>query len=319
MVDYTISHRTTYRYTLPVIQSNHILHLSPRPTTHQLVARHKIDVSPTPRVRRERIDYFGNPTTHLLLDQDHDELSVTATSSVSVNDQPAPDFSTSSPWDAISARNFPEGHYPTREIFDFACLSRHTQPTPEVRTFAKQLFEPGLPVLVGAQRMMTRIFETFQFDNATTIVSTPVNQVLEQKSGVCQDFAHLQIAAMRALGLPVRYVSGYIRTAPPEGEKKLEGTDASHAWVSVWAPGLGWVDFDPTNNLINSEDHITIAYGRDFDDVSPISGVLLGGGPHTVHVAVDVRPEPTVSDNGTPDGETILHPDPSTNSARSDR
>ena len=140
----------------------------------------------------------------------------------------------------------------------------------------------------GVLDLTRRIFEDFTFDPSATDVSTPVSTVLKQRRGVCQDFAHLQIAALRSLNLPARYVSGYIVTHPPEGQVKLQGADASHAWISVWAPQTGWVDFDPTNNIIPRGEHITIAYGRDYDDVSPISGVLLGGGAHSVGVAVDV-------------------------------
>jgi transglutaminase-like putative cysteine protease len=138
---------------------------------------------------------------------------------------------------------------------------------------------------------MHRVFADFTFDPSATDVSTPVETVLTNKRGVCQDFAHLMIAALRSINLPARYVSGYLRTIPPEGQERLQGADASHAWISVWSPETGWIDFDPTNNVIPQGDHITIAYGRDYDDVSPISGVLLGGGAHSVDVAVDVIPQ----------------------------
>ncbi len=290
MPTYTISHRTAYAYGSTVIQSRHLLHLSPRAVPHQTVDRHALVFDPAPNARVERVDYFGNPTVLITLDNDHRAFSVTARSAITVVEQPVPDVSASRRWEDIAQRRVAPTEGLDRTVLDYACRSRHTAPTPAVLEFARSCFPEGTPVLQGARTMMERIFTEFNFDGTATDVSTPVDQVIAQKSGVCQDFAHLQIAAMRALNLPVRYVSGYIRTNPPEGGVKLAGSDASHAWVSVWAPETGWVDFDPTNNLINSPDHITIAFGRDFEDVSPVSGVLLGGGAHTVSVAVDVTP-----------------------------
>lgn len=290
MPSYSISHRTTYSYGAPVIHSHHLLHLTPRDVPHQTLDRHGIVIEPAPRFQHKTVDYFGNPTVHITLDSDHRDFSVTARSGVEVREIAKPDLLATTPWEYISDRKIGPDQGLDRFVLDFACRSRLTAPSRAILDFARESFPQGTPVLEGARSLMERIYSEFKFDNATTDISTPVNQVLEQRSGVCQDFAHLQIAGLRALGLPARYVSGYIRTNPPQGGTKLAGADASHAWVSVWAPETGWVDFDPTNNLINSADHITVAYGRDFEDVSPISGVLLGGGAHTVSVAVDVTP-----------------------------
>ncbi|MEM7777143.1 MAG: transglutaminase family protein [Pseudomonadota bacterium] len=290
MPTYSILHRTTYSYSSPVIQSHHLLHLTPRSVTHQDVERHSIVIEPTPTSQQKRNDYFGNPSVHITLDEDHREFSVTARSGIKVDAVAAPELAATTRWEDIAERKVTAAQGLDRSVLDFACRSRYTAPTATVLEFARDSFQQGMPVLVAADALMKRIYTEFRFDNATTDVSTPVDQVIAQKSGVCQDFAHLQISALRAFGLPARYVSGYIRTHPPDGAEKLAGSDASHAWVSVWAPETGWVDFDPTNNLVNSPDHITVAYGRDFDDVSPISGVLLGGGAHSVAVAVDVTP-----------------------------
>lgn len=286
MPRYQIRHRTSYHYSAPVVQSNHLLHLAPRQVANQLAIRHNLIIEPAPAWRSDRKDYFGNPETLISFEADHTELSVNSLSEIEVEELSPLDFMASVPWQDIA-----EGRTVTpAEVAQFTCRSRYAFSSPELYEFARPSFEDGMPLLEGTRRLMEHINTEFKFDNATTDVATPVDQVLEHKSGVCQDFAHLQIAALRSLGLPAKYVSGYILTHPREGQEKLEGSDASHAWVSVWDPVTGWVDFDPTNNLVNSPEHITIAYGRDFGDVSPISGVLLGGGKHTVAVAVDVEP-----------------------------
>ncbi len=285
MPRYRISHHTGYSYSSPVIQSTHLLHLAPRRFGNQTVVNHGLEIVPKPAWRSDRSDYFGNPVSLVSLEDEHRALSVSAVSEIEVKTVPPTDYEASPDWEDVAR----QGSDLPPEILQYTCASPFIRPAPNLDAFAREVFKPGLPLLEGARRLMAHIYETFTFDNTSTDVATPLDQVLAQKSGVCQDFAHLQIAAMRTLGLPARYVSGYILTHPPEGQPKLEGTDASHAWLSVWSPTVGWVDFDPTNNLVNSDEHIAIAVGRDFDDVSPISGVLLGGGQHTVSVAVDVR------------------------------
>ncbi|MCH9806680.1 MAG: transglutaminase family protein [Alphaproteobacteria bacterium] len=286
MPNYQITHRTSYEYTSPVIQSNHLLHLAPREITNQRVVRQNLIIEPAPAWRSDRTDYFGNPMTLISVEEEHSKLSVTSLSEIEVSVVEKPEFKNSVPWESVAggAETLPA------EISQYACASQYAAASPELYDFARVSFTDGAPLLESARHLMERIYKEFRFDNSTTDVSTPVQQVLEQKSGVCQDFAHLMIASIRSLGLPARYVSGYILTHPPEGQVKLEGSDASHAWVSAWEPATGWVDFDPTNNLVNSPEHISIAHGRDFADVSPISGVLLGGGQHTVGVAVTVKP-----------------------------
>jgi transglutaminase-like putative cysteine protease len=160
----------------------------------------------------------------------------------------------------------------------------------DLADYAKESFPKEKPVLAGARDLNTRIFRDFKFDSKATTVATPLEEVWEKRRGVCQDFAHLGIACLRSLGLPARYVSGYLRTHPPAGQPRLVGADASHAWFAIFCPGHGWVDFDPTNNVQPADEHITVAYGRDFGDVSPVAGILTGGGKHDVKVSVDVEP-----------------------------
>jgi transglutaminase-like putative cysteine protease len=176
------------------------------------------------------------------------------------------------------------------EIVQYVPHSHHTPPCQALLAFAEPSFTPSRPVLACAMDLTTRIYREFTYDSAATDIATTIAELLKIRRGVCQDFAHLLIAAFRLMGLPARYVSGYLLTKAPPGKQKLVGSDASHAWVSVWAPEIGWVDFDPTNNMMPRDEHITIAYGRDFQDVSPVTGVLLGGGSHQVDVAVDVAP-----------------------------
>lgn len=290
MPRYAISHQTVYSYSAPVARSNHVLHLSPRAAAHQRIERHSLLIEPAPTARDERIDYFGNPVVHLSIEAEHEELSITALSGIEVLAPPPPDLSATRPWRDFADQRVTAAEGLDRSVLDFVCRSRFAQPTPAIAVFARETVAEDAPVLRAAEALMSRIFAEFRFDQTTTEVSTPVDQVLEQKSGVCQDFAHLQLAALRSLGVPSRYVSGYIRTLPPAGQERLVGADASHAWLAVWAPETGWVDFDPTNNIIDSPDHITLAYGRDYEDVSPVSGVLLGGGEHGVSVSVDVAP-----------------------------
>jgi len=166
------------------------------------------------------------------------------------------------------------------------------RPAPEFARWARESFAAGTPILAGVAELVGRLFKEFEFDPVATDVATPLEEAWKARRGVCQDFAHVALACLRSLSLPARYVSGYLRTVPPAGQKRMQGADASHAWISVFCPYNGWVDFDPTNNIMPSDGHITVATGRDYSDVSPLSGILTGGGEHTVEVAVDVIPLP---------------------------
>jgi transglutaminase-like putative cysteine protease len=247
-------------------------------------------IEPAPVARTHVTDYFGNSALLLRIEDEHSELVVHSRSTVDVAPAPKVDLSATPPWESLTGQaKLPDGQLDT-DVLQFACPSRLTPASSEIVQFARASFADRRPVLEGAMALTRRIYDEFSFDPTATDVSTPVLRVLLKKRGVCQDFAHLTLAALRSLSIPARYVSGYLLTSPPPGQPKLKGADASHAWVSVWSPGTGWVDFDPTNGLLPSEEHVVVAYGRDYEDISPISGVLLGGGEQRITVAVDVEP-----------------------------
>jgi len=287
---YDVSHKTVYRYATPVVQSQHIVHMSPRLVERQRVKGHALLVNPAPTLRIEREDYYGNRVVLFDIEQEHEELTVHAKSTIDVAAREPADLPGSAPWETLAEAPATGGGALALEVVRYACASRHTRPTLEIADYARKSFSANRAVLLGAWDLVTRIYHDFVFDTTATDISTPVTEVLRQRRGVCQDFSHLALACLRALRLPARYVSGYILTSPAPGLPRLAGADASHAWISVWGPEAGWVDFDPTNGLMPRDEHITIAYGRDYDDVSPISGILLGGNEHSVSVGVDVLP-----------------------------
>lgn len=287
---FDISHRTLYRYSHPVVQSQHLVHMSPRAVPHQTIRNHSLIIEPAPALRYDGLDSFTNPISILDVEVPHKEFVLHARSTIEVEPLPPCDFAKSTPWDELDSVLLEPGKPIDLDIVQFRCASRLTNPSLEIAEFAASSFPPGRAVLEGVFDLTQRIYTGFKFDPTATDISTPIAQVLEQRRGVCQDFAHLSLACLRAMRIPARYVSGYILTLPPPGQEKLQGTDASHAWISVWAPETGWRDFDPTNGIAVTGEHITIAHGRDYNDISPISGVLLGGGDHTVSVGVDVSP-----------------------------
>lgn len=287
---FEVSHKTFYRYSAPVVQSHHVTHLEPCDHGRQKVLRHSLLIEPAPASRTSLKDYFGNPISILAIEQSHTELLLHARCTVEVTAPPALDISRSMLWNEIAAAPGMTQGVTDLSVIQYACPSRWAPKLREVIAYAVPSFPQGRPVLEGVQDLTRRIHADFTYDPRVTDVTTGVKEVLRLGRGVCQDFAHLEISCLRALGLPARYVSGYLLTHPPEGRDKLVGADASHAWISAWAPETGWVDFDPTNNMMPRDEHITIAIGRDYGDVSPISGILLGGGGHSVDVAVDVTP-----------------------------
>jgi transglutaminase-like putative cysteine protease len=287
---FEVSHRTAYAYRAPVAQSHHLVHLKPRATATQSVFHHSLLIEPAPVSQTEITDVFGNSTSLLRIEDQHAEFVVHARSTVATTPLSPPVLDQGAAWETVACQPTRAGAPVDIEVRQFVCRSRHAAVSHDIRKFGLASFPAGRPVLAGAMHMARRIFEDFTFDPKATDVSTPVGRVLEIKRGVCQDFAHLAIAALRSIGLPARYVSGYLMTRPPPGQVKLKGADASHAWLSVWSPEAGWIDFDPTNGLIPIGEHITLAYGRDYDDISPLNGVLLGGGDQTMSVAVDVEP-----------------------------
>jgi transglutaminase-like putative cysteine protease len=283
-----VNHRTLYQYSSPVVQSQHLIHMSPRAVPTQSVRHHSLLIEPAPSLRADGIDAFGNPTVMLDLDVPHREFVLHARSCIETLPPPHIDFASTPPWDrSDDLRHEPAGLIDL-DVLQYRCATRLTFGTLEIADYGRQSFTPGRPVLDATMDLMLRIFRDFKFDSTATDVSTPLTDMFRQRRGVCQDFSHLSLACLRAMRVPARYVSGYILTRPPPGQVKLQGTDASHAWIAVWSRGTGWTGFDPTNGVAVRDEHITIAHGRDYDDVSPISGVLLGGGEHTVTVGVDV-------------------------------
>jgi len=283
-----ITHRTTYRYGDAVTTSHHEASVSPRDREHQRVQNHELEVTPQPEARRRRFDYFGNRTLSFSLSEPHRGLEVLARSVVELTPPPTPGLDASPAWEQVSERVRSDRH---RDILDACSMTFDSPRVPasdELRAYALPSFAEGRPLLRAVRELTSRIRADFRYDDSATDISTPVAQVLQDKRGVCQDFAHVAIGCLRALGLPARYVSGYLLTRPPPGRPKLVGADASHAWFATFVPGQGWIDFDPTNDLIPGDEHVTVAFGRDYDDVTPVRGVILGGGQHEVSVSVDV-------------------------------
>jgi len=287
---YQIHHRTTYQYDQDVSLSHHLARLTPAHSATQQCLRHELRTLPAEATRSEHLDHFGNASTFLTIEGPHRQLEITASSLVEIAPGGAPGTKESPGWEEVrdSLRAEPLDVAP--EVVEFTFASPLVPLRSEFGAYAAGSFAPGRPVLDGVRDLASRIHRDFTFDSKATHVATPVGEFFKARRGVCQDFAHLMIAGLRSLGLAARYVSGYLETLPPEGQTKLIGADASHAWVAIWAGAAGWVDVDPTNDVLPSDRHITVALGRDFSDVSPVRGVILGSGAHRLSVAVDVIP-----------------------------
>jgi transglutaminase-like putative cysteine protease len=290
---YQILHDTHYKYDTPVSLAQQLAHLWPRHSQWQHCLEHHLEIRPEPTTRRDELDVFGNPLTRLAFERPHDELQVNARLKIEVLQRPELDFQQSDAWDQTRSALTYSASRMSPDILE-ACRYRFESPYVHLKQsfvdFSASCFPPGRPSLLCAQALMEKIFDEFTFDGEATQVATPLVEVLETRRGVCQDFAHLMLACVRSRGLAARYVSGYLLTQPPPGQPRLIGADASHAWVSVFCPVLGWVDFDPTNNIQPGLEHISLAWGRDFSDVSPLRGVILGGGSHDPEVRVTVMP-----------------------------
>src|ERR1700722_2231998 len=287
---YKIVHPATYRYKYPVSVGNHVACLKPRTLLHHQLARNELRIQPSPATRTERVDYFGNLLCFFTVQEAHKELVVESRSEVIMEENATPWPHQSRPWEE-AARLLPDDHSPAGlEAYQFGFESPRIRIRPEFAAYAFQSFTPGRPMSEALLNLTARIHKDFRFDSKVTNVRTPTEEVFRKRRGVCQDFAHLQIACLRSLNLAARYVSGYLRTYPPPGGPRLVGADASHAWVSAYWPGFGWLDLDPTNNVVPSNGHVALAWGRDYGDVSPLRGLILGGGPHRLKVAVDMEP-----------------------------
>ena len=285
-----VTHRTTYVYGDAVSTSHHEGRLAPRDGEGQHTLSHEITINPVPSARRDRFDFFGNRTIHFSIREPHRSLEVLARSLVELRAPALPLLSASpSPsWEKVRDRLRTDRRRDLLDAYALTFESPKAQAVPALLDYVRPSFPDGRPLLEAVSDLTRRIHTDFVYDPESTDVSTPVAEVLRRKRGVCQDFAHLQIAGLRCMGLPARYVSGYLLTRPPPGRPKLIGADASHAWIGTFVPDLGWLDFDPTNNLRPTDEHVTVAHGRDFSDVTPLKGVILGGGRHEVRVAVNV-------------------------------
>jgi transglutaminase-like putative cysteine protease len=282
-----VIHRTGYAYGDAVSTSHHEARLAPRDGDGQRTLTHEVLVTPAPSVRRERADFFGNRVLHFSVREPHRKLEVVATSVVEL-DPLTPPLLASAPWEAVRDRLGSDRRRDVLDAYAFTFDSAQVKTLPAVRDYAAPSFTTGRPLLEAVRDLTRRIHLDFVYDTEATDVATPVAEVLRRRRGVCQDFAHVAIAALRSLGLPGRYVSGYLLTRPPPGRPRLVGADASHAWFGTFVPDFGWVSFDPTNDLVPSDEHVTVAHGRDFADVTPLKGVILGGGRHELRVSVDV-------------------------------
>ena len=286
---YRVVHTTRYDYSEPVPIGYNLARLTPRACAHQELLATKIEVEPvSPVLGRKRRDFFGNELTYFTIQEPHRWLSVTVESEVTLSPPPHPADADTPPWEEVRDRLRAAKDEDALNAYQFVFDSRFVKASPELLEYARDSFATGRPVLEAVLELNARIHEDFAYDPAATTIATPLEEVVRERRGVCQDFAHLKIGCLRSLGLAARYVSGYIFGGERAEGAPLTGAWASHAWVAVYVPGHRWVDTDPTNNTLAGLDHITLAWGRDYEDVSPIRGVVLGGGQHSLTVAVDI-------------------------------
>lgn len=285
-----IIHKTDYTYEYPVSLCHNIVRLIPRSTNKQFCKKSVVSVIPEPDVLIEYEDFYGNRLVYFTIEKEHKKLSVHVFSEIeklTPVDELQPQHNPIT-WEEVCRQTATL----TPELIDvkqFIASTTMTEANEAISAYAAISFAPGQSLFHAAQNLMNRIFTDFKFQSGFTTISTPLSLVMKERKGVCQDFAHLAIACLRSMGLPARYISGYIETLPPPGVEKLVGVDASHAWFSVFIPGSGWVDFDPTNNMLPADRHTTIGWGRDYADITPLKGVIMSSGKHELKVSVDVR------------------------------
>ncbi len=287
---FRVVHHTQYTYAEAVSLSHNIVRLWPRDSGKQRCLWHELKISPAPRAQKDSVDYFGNHMAYFSLEESHNQLTIDAHSEVEVDGKPLGNLSEGMSWE--QARQALVGAADLESLLarEYSFDSPYVARSASLEAYARPSFAAGRPLLECVLDLTLRIRRDFKFLPGSTKVGTPVADVLRTRRGVCQDFAQLQIGCLRSMGLAARYVSGYLVTIPPPGKERLVGADVSHAWVSAYAPGRGWVDFDPTNGVMPSDGHVTIAWARDYDDLGPIRGVLVGGRRQRLDVAVDVVP-----------------------------
>jgi transglutaminase-like putative cysteine protease len=291
---YRIRHETEYDYSGEVVHAHHLLHLTPRATAHQHCTAYSLRIDPQPSTQVAATDGFGNPVMRLEFDRPHQRLSVVAEMSVEVRERRIAAPHQIEPWERVRNQLAYVARPPGDERLDASCYrveSPHVRIKQVFTEFGADCFTTGRPMTEAVNALMLKLHKDMTYAPGATDIATPLTEILAKRTGVCQDYAHLMIACLRARGLAARYVSGYLRTIPRAGAERLIGADASHAWVAVWCPPSGWIEFDPTNGVRAGLDHIALAWGRDFGDVSPLRGVIVGGGRHTLSVRVAVLPE----------------------------
>jgi transglutaminase-like putative cysteine protease len=289
-MQYRVMHTTQYTYGTQVELGAHMAHMRPRPLPWQSILSEKLSATPPAARRRDGHDYFGNRVIWMFLDRPHADFSMTAESVVDVEFPAPPPVDATPAWEEVARATRETDHWQAAEFQYGTALAPVSADT---KAYAAASFIAGRPVLAALLDLNRRIYKEFRFRSGVTTISTPVQSVMQRREGVCQDFTHVMISALRGSGIPARYASGYIRTRPPAGQVKRQGADQSHAWVSAWLGAMhGWIDLDPTNGIVVKDEHVLLGWGRDFNDISPLRGVILGGGSHTVTVSVDLDPVP---------------------------
>lgn len=292
---YRVRHTTTYVYTKPVDLAAQLMHLRPLMTPWQTILEEQLHLEPGDGRLVDRIDHFGNRITWLFFDKAHTKFEVVSESVVDVQAQPYPEPESTPPWEMVRDAALVGGGEDGKAS-EFRFESPRVGLLPAARAYVSTSFTPGRPIMSALVDLNDRMFRDFKFKSGVTTIATPIAQVLERREGVCQDFTHLMLSGLRGMGLPARYTSGYIRTKPAPGQVRRLGSDQSHAWVGGWlGPGNGWVGLDPTNGVLVGEEHVLLAVGRDFSDISPLRGMILGGGQHTLRVGVDLEALETAS------------------------
>lgn len=289
-MNYRVRHLTRYTYSERVLVSLNQICLRPRETPFQQCLDYRVTVEPRPSTWNTYTDYFGNQQAVFTLNQPHQVMTVSAESYLAVQARPALVPAASLPWDRLRDQLPRPQDAASLDAYQYVFASPFVPVGPDYAGYARPSFPADRPVQVGLLDFTRRMHRDFIYDSRATHLGTPVAEVLRNRRGVCQDFAQVQAACLRSLGLAARYVSGYLRTRPPPGQPRLVGADASHAWISVWTGSAGWLDLDPTNGVPAGADHLPIAWGRDYFDVTPVRGVILGGGNQGITVSVDVEP-----------------------------
>lgn len=290
---YRVRHTTTYNYGAEVVHSHQVLHLKPRELAHQSLIEHSLNIDPPPTSATQAEDAFGNPVMRLEIDRPHATLRVTSEMTTTVGARREPRSTESLGWEQVRTRLTYTGRPPEADVLEavrFRFESPYVRVKEAFNEYSQECFPERAPLFDCMRRLMEKLHADMTYAPGDTNINTPLLEVLERRRGVCQDYAHLMTACCRARGLAARYVSGYLRTRAPDDRGRLQGADASHAWVAVYCPPVGWVEFDPTNGVLAGTDHVVLAWGRDFGDVSPLRGVIVGGGRHVVSVGVEVAP-----------------------------